>query len=104
MFHQKCFISANSMIDVQFHIDQNDENSLVIQGDTTVADVYLTEFMRLFDHFYSRDVYNEWRKERDGKSLGKSGRAWGDVVADETWLRPYFDSSSQLYRERLLLR
>ena len=81
--------------------DKNDENSLVIQGDTRVADIYLTEFMRLFDHFHSRDEYNElsgWKSSKD------QGRAWGEVVADETWLHPYFDSTTQLYRERLLLR
>ena len=78
--------------------DKNDENSLVIQGDTSVADVYFTEYMRLFDHFYARDRYNEISGRRS------SGRAWGEVAEDESWLRPYFDQSSQLYRERLLLR
>jgi phosphatidylserine/phosphatidylglycerophosphate/cardiolipin synthase-like enzyme len=80
---------------------KNDENSLVIFGDTGVADIYLTEFMRLFDHFYSRDKFNEhW----DQKSSGDLRGAWGEVVADESWLDPYFDPSTQLYRERLLLR
>ena len=37
-------------------IQQNDENTLVIRGDTRVADVYFGEFMRLFRHFYFRDV------------------------------------------------
>mmetsp|Transcript_13735 Transcript_13735/g.29154 ORF Transcript_13735/g.29154 Transcript_13735/m.29154 type:complete len:700 (+) Transcript_13735:119-2218(+) len=83
--------------------DKNDENSLVIQGDTSVADIYFTEFMRLFDHFYSRDKYNEFLAKNATRKPGK-GKVWGEVVADESWLRPYFDPSSQLYRERLLLR
>ncbi len=33
---------------------QNDENMLVIRGDTRVADIYLGEFMRVFDHHYAR--------------------------------------------------
>ena len=33
---------------------ENDENMLVIRGDTRVADIYLTEFMRLFNHFEFR--------------------------------------------------
>lgn len=37
----------------------NDENMLVIQGDTRVADIYLCEFMRLFNHFYTRDLMNQ---------------------------------------------
>ena len=36
----------------------NDENMLVIRGDTRVADLYLTEFMRLFMHFYFRTIVN----------------------------------------------
>ena len=79
-------------------IEQNDENMLVIQGDTAVADIYLTEFMRLFDHFYSRDKHNE----SSGKG-SKSPRAWADVVEDESWMIPFFDPSNQLFRERMLL-
>jgi len=39
--------SANS-------ITENDENSLMIKGDKRVADIYLTEFNRLFIHFWPR--------------------------------------------------
>lgn len=77
--------------------EKNDENMVLIQGDTKVADVYVTEFMRLFDHFYSRDKHND--------NVGRMpGRDWNEVVTDETWLEPYFDPSHQLYKERLLLR
>lgn len=34
----------------------NDENMLVIRGDLRVADVYFTEFNRLFNHYYFRSV------------------------------------------------
>lgn len=34
----------------------NDENMLVIRGDTRVADIYFGEFMRIFDHLYSRYI------------------------------------------------
>jgi phosphatidylserine/phosphatidylglycerophosphate/cardiolipin synthase-like enzyme len=82
--------------------DKNDENMLVIFGDTRVADIYLTEFMRLFDHFYSRDKYNDQWKQKS--SSGDWRGTWGEVVADESWLGPYFDPSTQLYCERLFLR
>lgn len=39
--------SANS-------IQNNDENSILIKGDARVADIYLTEFDRLFVHFWPR--------------------------------------------------
>lgn len=32
----------------------NDENSVLIKGDQRVADIYLTEFNRLFEHFWPR--------------------------------------------------
>ena len=35
-------------------IQSNDENSLLIKGDKRVADIYLTEFNRLFIHFWPR--------------------------------------------------
>jgi phosphatidylserine/phosphatidylglycerophosphate/cardiolipin synthase-like enzyme len=38
---------------------ENDENMLVIRGDTRVADVYLGEFMRLFNHFFVRNLVGE---------------------------------------------
>ncbi|MBY5701028.1 phospholipase D-like domain-containing protein [Rhizobium leguminosarum] len=43
--------SANSL-------QNNDENMVLIRGDVRVADIYLTEFLRLHEHFYFRDVAN----------------------------------------------
>ncbi len=40
-------------------LTSNDENMLLIRGDARVADIYLTEFDRVFRHFYFRDVANE---------------------------------------------
>jgi phosphatidylserine/phosphatidylglycerophosphate/cardiolipin synthase-like enzyme len=34
----------------------NDENMLIIRGDQRVADIYFTEFNRLFNHYYFRAV------------------------------------------------
>jgi phosphatidylserine/phosphatidylglycerophosphate/cardiolipin synthase-like enzyme len=34
----------------------NDENMLLIRGDMRVADIYFTEFNRLFNHFYFRAI------------------------------------------------
>jgi hypothetical protein len=36
--------------------DANDENMLVIRGNRRVADIYLTEYMRLWEHF----AFREW--------------------------------------------
>src|ERR1044071_9414828 len=44
--------SSNSLL-------QNDENHLAVRGDTGVADIYLTEFDRIFRHSYFRNIANE---------------------------------------------
>ena len=36
--------------------NDNDENMLVIRGDRRVADIYFTEFNRLFYHYYFRSI------------------------------------------------
>jgi phosphatidylserine/phosphatidylglycerophosphate/cardiolipin synthase-like enzyme len=39
-------------------LTSNDENMLLIRGETRVADIYLTELDRVFKHFYDRDAIN----------------------------------------------
>src|SRR5205085_1366258 len=36
----------------------NDENMLVVRGDTRIADIYLGEFMRLWQHYRFRSIVN----------------------------------------------
>jgi len=70
---------------------KNDENMLVINGDTGVADTYACEIMRLYDHYRFR--YNI--KER---SEGNPGGFYLEV--DDKWTNPYFIRSSLKERER----
>jgi hypothetical protein len=44
----------------------NDENMLVIRGSTRVADIYFGEFMRIFDHLYSRYIVAKIREAGTG--------------------------------------
>ena len=44
----------------------NDENMLVIRGNTRVADIYFGEFMRIFDHLYSRYIVGKIRAAGTG--------------------------------------
>jgi phosphatidylserine/phosphatidylglycerophosphate/cardiolipin synthase-like enzyme len=39
-------------------LKSNDENMILVRGDTRVADIYATEYDRIFRHFYSRDIAN----------------------------------------------
>jgi HKD family nuclease len=61
-------------------LTQNDENMLLIRGNTRVADIYLTEFDRIFRHFYFRNVANEIElrgKKAEGAFLDESDEGPG---------------------------
>lgn len=73
----------------------NDENMLVIRGDTRVADIYFGEFMRVFDHHYARYIV---------KLLSDQGRAdpnagyLKEQAAD--WLPAHFNPASYKSKRR----
>lgn len=58
----------------------NDENMLVIRGNTRVADIYFGEFMRVFDHHYARYVVrlisDEGRSDPDAGYLKEKATDW----------------------------
>ncbi len=58
----------------------NDENQLVISGNTAVADVYLGEFMRMFDHYMFRDLMARAKKQPKILALAE----------DDSWTAKYF--------------
>lgn len=76
----------------------NDENMMVIRGNKRVADVYVTEFFRLFDHwlFRQRVVQNKYTKwaQRGDKEISPHLRG------DSSWAKPYFEQQSRLCVER----
>lgn len=61
----------------------NDENMVIIRGDKRVADIYFTEFNRLFNHYYFRSVYNNAKENNraDDSSLF--------LKPNDTWLKKY---------------
>jgi hypothetical protein len=63
----------------------NDENMLIIRGDRRVADIYFTEFNRLFNHYYFRAVHQ--------RAAGDSRAAPNDSLflkeTPEEWLPAY---------------
>lgn len=73
----------------------NDENMLLIRGNTRVADIYLTEFDRIFRHFYFRDVANEIE--------AKGGDAEGAFLHETSaWTDSYFKPGAFKTRRREL--
>ena len=67
----------------------NDENMLVIKGNTRVADIYLGEYMRLYSHYAFREAVkiflekNPHARPEDMKQ--------GFLIEDRDWTKPYFD-------------
>jgi phosphatidylserine/phosphatidylglycerophosphate/cardiolipin synthase-like enzyme len=73
----------------------NDENMLVIRGNERVADVYFGEFMRIFDHLYSRYIVAKMKK---AKTNDPDAGFLKDKPAD--WVPQHFQAGrKQLRRE-----
>lgn len=66
--------------------NDNDENMLLIRGDRRVADIYFTEFNRLFNHYYFRSVMEAVKES--GGSLSSDNSLFLKEEADE-WLLNY---------------
>jgi phosphatidylserine/phosphatidylglycerophosphate/cardiolipin synthase-like enzyme len=75
----------------------NDENMVIIQGNTRVADLYLGEFMRLFNHFQFRDYLNR-TMAKPGSKVRKSAY----LAPDDRWTRKFYVRGSYHQKERLL--
>jgi len=73
----------------------NDENMLVIRGDTRVADIYFGEFMRVFDHHYARYIV---------KLLTDAGRSDPDAgylkEKPADWVPAHFNRASYKSKRR----
>ncbi len=72
----------------------NDENMLIIRGNTRVADIFLGEFMRLFKHFEHRNKENSL-----SDAAAKKARY---LQADDSWTNPYYRDGEREQQERLL--
>ena len=85
---------------------KNDENMLIIRDNRKVADIYLTEYMRLFDHFSFRDKldshldqYDGWQAKNSDLNIGKDKELY--LAADATWSDRYYLKDSVEQKERL---
>ena len=76
--------------------DRNDENMVYIPGDKRVADIYLGEFFRMFDHFYSRYITSLYGDEADtDKHRFLKSTA-------EKWIPSYYKEGTDKYKKREL--
>lgn len=70
--------------------ENNDENFLIVRGNTDVADCYGCELMRLYDHYRSR-----WYLKRGTR------REPTALKEDDSWSEPYFVEGSLKESDRL---
>lgn len=76
----------------------NDENMVVIRGNLRVADIYFGEFMRIFDHLYSRYIIGKMKK------LGTSDPKAGFLKEKtEDWLPQNFQKGRKDLRRRYFM-
>jgi phosphatidylserine/phosphatidylglycerophosphate/cardiolipin synthase-like enzyme len=89
-----CSGSANFSSD---SLLQNDENMLLVRGNTRIADIYMTEFDRIFRHFYFRNIANEL-------ASAKSSDDATTIFLDETdqWTNSYFKAGTFKNNRRVM--
>ncbi len=77
----------------------NDENMLVIRGNLRVADIYLGEFLRIFDHIYARYLARKIKDEMARKAKENTGQpaatpGSGFLKTSDVWVAAHFADGS----------
>ncbi|MFA5121760.1 phospholipase D-like domain-containing protein [Zavarzinia sp.] len=89
VFSGSANFSHNSLVN-------NDENMLLIRGDTRVADIYMTEYDRIFRHFYFRNMANELAEK------GKTDTAAIFLDPSDKWVAANFSPEGMKSKRRKL--
>lgn len=74
---------------------KNDENMVVVRGNTRVADIYFGEFMRLYSHHAFRESL-KWRDRDDPPKFLRTDRWWQDYFGgtERSTRRKFFARST----------
>jgi len=86
--------------------NSNDENMLLIRGETRVADIYFTEFNRLFFHYYFRSVLEDINRRNAALGVTDTGAAQkASLFLDETpgWTAKYAPNSLKTKRVKMFV-
>jgi phosphatidylserine/phosphatidylglycerophosphate/cardiolipin synthase-like enzyme len=76
-------------------LTNNDENMMLIRGDTRAADIYMTELDRIFRHFRARDIIN------NGAAAGQK-QDWLLLDTTDNWIGSNFQAGTYKDNRRLL--
>lgn len=68
----------------------NDSNTLILRGFTAVADIYATEFMRMFEHYHFRAMAA--KSKAKAKPMG--------LATDDGWTDKYYVRNSKEEKDR----
>ena len=80
--------------------NDNDENMVIIRGNTRVADIYFTEFNRLFNHYYFRSVVEATKAQQQTPAVVVSTNTPTQFLEPtDVWLEKY--KQGKLRRKRV---
>jgi len=71
----------------------NDENMIIVRGNRRVADIYFTEFNRLFNHYYFRAVFEKTKDQAAAKTEDSFY-----LQVDDSWTGKYKPGSLRAKR------
>ena len=83
--------------------NDNDENMLAIRGNRRVADIYFTEFNRLFSHYYFRSIQEKTRNLSEDEKRSQNEQTLFLSETDE-WIKKYKPGSLKRKRVDLFRR
>jgi phosphatidylserine/phosphatidylglycerophosphate/cardiolipin synthase-like enzyme len=86
--------------------NQNDENMLLIRGNKRLAEIYLTEFMRVFTHFQFRGkTQTSKHQPHPAPDITRPANAKKLYLQDtDRWARRFYIKDAPRSKERLLFR
>ena len=75
-------------------LHKNDENILEMRKSRRLAEVYLSEFLRIYEHYRARSIWNQWEegKRKDYK-----------LKEDSSWAKDYYKFGTPKYKSRINL-
>jgi phosphatidylserine/phosphatidylglycerophosphate/cardiolipin synthase-like enzyme len=79
--------------------NDNDENMLAIRGNQRVADIYFTEFNRIFYHYYFRSVQEQTKKVLDKEEKKRTDQQTLFLAENDDWVKKY--KAGSLKRKRV---
>lgn len=80
----------------------NDENSVIVRGDSSVMDIYVTEFMRMFEHYWFRaHLEGKTPNTKNSKDKKTQAERLMGLKEDASWSNLYYQKGTRQMLERL---